>query len=694
MQTIDQWLMDAVAALGPGNAEDIVRKLEAEIRDQPAAAVPRINLGIALMSAGHDARALALLEHAMALTDRAPVGWLALGAARRRAGDLRGAATAIWNAARLIPEDGDLKELMDQASEALRTRARELSLAEQHDAAEDLFDHALLLNPMDWSALHDQGIVAYRRGNLRRAVELLQRSLAGRTSALALCNLGAALADLGRIAEALATYRRCIDLFPDHAPAYYNAGCSLASLGRLSEAKAMYDRAITATPTYAEAYNNLGNLQADLGRPAEAVASFRTAVELKPDYAQAHSNLLFNLYYLPEVTGEELAAESRRWGALHGQIPQTPAIHRNRRDPDARLKVGYLSPDFRDHAASYFLEPLLAFHDQKKFEVTCYASKSSGDHVTERMRGYGHAWRDVAQLNDQALAELIRNDAIDILVDCAGHSHGNRLAMFAREPAPLQLGNHLGMAGTLGVPAIRHFVTDRYISPEGSDGHYTENVVRLPHAFLPFRVRPEWPEVSARNSGPPLFACFAEPLRISPGLVALWQRILEGVPESRLLLKHGRYENPQVLARYRHLLAPLGARVDFEGIEGGWEKHWQVYGRVAVMLDGFPVTGATSTIIPLWMGVPVISLAGTHSGQRFGVSMLTNAGVPELIAPTPDAYVALATSLALNNARLKNYRATLRSTLSASPLLNCAGIVGELEESYRRLWRGWCRNTP
>ncbi|MBF0128938.1 MAG: tetratricopeptide repeat protein [Alphaproteobacteria bacterium] len=691
MSKIDQWLNEASAALGTEPPDVLVRRYESALRGQPGSVPLRLHLGIARLAAERVGEALEVLERTLAGDDSEPVGWIALGAARRRSGDSRGSATALWNALRLLPDDPGVREVVDEACESLRSQARALALEGRFDEAEDLLDHALLLDPDDWGALHDQGVVALRRKDPFRAEELFRRSLARRIAPVALCNHGSALADLGRHAEALALYRRCVELFPDHGPAYYNTACSLGELGRPDEALAMYREAIRRNPNNAEAYNNLGNIEADLGRTADAVAHFRRAVELRPDYERANSNLVYNLYYLSDVTGEEIALESRLWGERHGRPPAAPAVHHNTPDPERRLRVGYLSPDFRDHAASYFMEPVLAHHDRDRFEVVCYAVGKQRDHVTERMKGYGPVWREVESLSDPALAALIRDDGIDILVDCAGHSHGNRLGMFALQPAPIQCGNHLGVPGTLGVPAIRHFLTDPFIAPEGTDAFFTERVIRLPRAFLPFRVRPEWPEVPPRQPGPPVLACFAEPLRFSPVLIAAWRRILDSVPESRLLLKHPRYANRQVTAHYRRLLASLGDRVDFEDIEGGWDRHWGVYGRVSVMLDSFPVTGATSTVIPLWMGVPVISTAGVHPGQRFGVSMLSNAGVPELIATDMDDYAARAAALLRDRDRLDRYRARLRGTLAASPLLDGPGRVAELESAYRRLWEDHCR---
>lgn len=687
--TSEDLLAQGVAAIRQGSAGEAIPFLEAAIRARPDMAEAHAHLGIALLMTGRPEAAWVPLERAVALQADLPEAWKALGQARGEMNDVKSAATAFWWGVRAVPDDEEMASLYRGMLARLGQMVKEMAKAKRYDEAVELIDHVLLLEPDNPQALHDKGVIAQLRGDNQRAVDLIELALARNVTPTGLCNLGNALVELGRVAEGFASYERCVELFPSHAPAFYNTACELQKQGRLSEAEKSYRQAIAAAPGYAEAHHNLGTLLSNMGRHEEAMECFRRALALKPDYKEAHGNLIYEMYYLPETTGEELAAEVHRWGEAYGRGPATAARAR-KSDPVAKLKIGYFSPDFRDHAASYFLEPVLRHHDPASTETYCYSQVTKPDLVTARIRGYASHWRDVASLGDDELTSLVRNDGIDVLIDCAGHTRGNRLGMFSQGPAALQIGTYLGLGGTIGVPAIRYFLSDPHITPAGFEKHFAETLVRMPRVFMPFQPRREWPEVVPEPAGPAVFVCFTEPLRLSAMLLGMWRRILERAPGSRLLFKHPQYSNPRVVANFRAILGSLSERADFEGIEGGWTRHWDVYRRVSVALDAFPVTGATSTAIPLWMGVPVVSLAGSHSGQRFGVSILTNAGAPELVAATPEAYVEKAVALANDRDRLAGYRRNLRAVMAASPLLDGPGVVRELENVLRALWREEC----
>ena len=691
-QAPENLLVQGVAAIRQGSAGAAIPIFEAAIRIRPDMAEAHAYLGIALLMTGRPDAAQVPLERAVTLRSDIGGAWKALGKARAETNELKGAATAYWWGVRVDPGDEETANLYREAVAGLGQMVQELAKFKRYDDAVELADHVLLLDPDNSKALHDKGVIAHLRGDNQRAVDLINLALARNLTPIALCNLGNALIKLGRAAEGFAAYERCVEFFPNHAVAHFNAACELQKLELWPEAEDRYRQAIDMSPGHAESHYNLGTLFSSMGRHEEAIGCFRRALALKPDYTDAHSNLIFEMYYFPEITGEDLATEARRWGEAHGQIPAV-VLPRRKPNPAAKLRIGYCSPDFRDHAASYFLEPVLRHHDPASVETYCYSQVAKPDTITARIRGYAAHWRDVALLGDEQLAALVRDDGIDILVDCAGHSRGSRLGMFARAPAPIQIGTYLGIGGTLGVPAIRHFLSDPYITPPGFERHFTETLIRMPRVFLPFQPRSEWPEVMPRVPGPTVFVCFTEPLRLSAMLLDMWRRILDRVPGSRLLLKHPQYRNPRVVAHFRSAVGPLSERADFEGTEGGWAKHWDVYGRVSVALDAFPVTGATSTAIPPWMGVPVVSLAGVHSGQRFGASILTNAGLPELLADTPEAYVNKAVELANDRDRLEDYRRNLRATMAASPLLDGPGVVRELENVYRALAREECART-
>ena len=688
-ETPEELLAQGVAAIRQGTVDRGIPFLESAIRARPDMAEAHAHLGHALLMSRRPEAARNALEKAVSLRADLGEAWKALGQARDELRDVKGAATAFWWGLKASPDDAEMAGLFGGAIARIGQAVKESAKAKRYDEAVDLIDHVLLLDPENSMALHDQGTIAQLRGDNQRAIDLLERALADHLTPTGLCNLGNALVEIGRTGEGFAAYERCVELFPAHAPAYYNSACELQKLGRLSEAEDRYRRAIEVAPEYAEPHHNLGTLFSNMGKHEEAMKCFKRACRLKPDYKDAHSNLIYEMYYLPETVGEELAAEARRWGDAHGRGPVIVSRARMP-DPAAKLRIGYFSPDFRDHAASYFLEPVLRHHDPSAVEIFCYSQVKKPDVVTTRIRGSVANWRDVVAVDDDELATLIQDDGIDILIDCAGHTRGNRLQMFARAPAPVQVGTFLGLGGSLGVPAIRYFLSDSYITPSGFERHFTEALARMPRVFLPFQPRSEWPDVVPGPAGPPVFVCFAEPLRFSRMLMDMWESILDRVPGSRLLFKHPSYSNPRVVVNFRAHIGPLSARADFEDIGGGWAKHWDVYRRVSIALDTFPATGATSTAIPLWMGIPVVSLAGVHSGQRFGVSILSNAGVPEFIAATPEAYVDKAVVLAGDKDRLEGYRRNLRAGMAASSLLDGPGVVREFEKLLRDLWRAEC----
>jgi predicted O-linked N-acetylglucosamine transferase (SPINDLY family) len=555
----------------------------------------------------------------------------------------------------------------------------------------DCFRSALAINP-DFDAArralaHDLAGGGHKDEALVHARELEKR--AGE-NAEAWHNLGNLWKTLGEALPAVRALRRSIEL-GKNAEAMNDYGVLLQLVGDVLGAAHWLQQAIAAAPDIAHQHSNLGNVLRDLGDWEGAIGKYRRALELKPDFFVAHSNILFTRLYDPQATGEGMRAEAEAWGERHaaGLNPRAPACPP---DGERRLRIGYVSPDFRDHAVGFLLEPLEAAHDRQAVEVTCYSATVRPDAVTERMRTAADRWREVAGMGDDALAEMIRADGIDILVDCAGHTSGNRLLALARRPAPVQATMVLGHGGTTGLAAVDYVLTDGAITPEGMESHFSEKVVRLPRVFAPFRVRTEWPVVGPLPEGPAVFGCFADPARIDGACVEWWRRILEAVPGARIFFKNAAYGDERMVAHWRRLFGRVAERADFEDTPGGWGKNMGAYRRVWAMLDSWPVTGATSTLIPLWMGVPVVTLAGGHAGQRFGAAIVTGVGMAELAAQDAEEYMAKAVALVRDRARLETMRRTLRARMAASPFCDAAGVARDFEAAYRALWRTWCQN--
>ncbi|MBF0128942.1 MAG: tetratricopeptide repeat protein [Alphaproteobacteria bacterium] len=549
---------------------------------------------------------------------------------------------------------------------------------------------AVRLSGDNWSARNALAGTLAALGRFDEAVAHLTHSTRLAASDPArLHELGGVWLEANRPVDAIESYQASLRLRPGHFDVLNSLAIVLDRTGRKLEAAEVYRAAIAASPATAYLHNNLGNVLRDLGDWPEALSHYRRALELDGSLFVAHSNVMFTRLFDPGATGAELAGEGRGWEARRGCLSPSlpPPVAR---DPEKRLRIGYVSPDFKEHAVAFFTEPLLRAHDRSVVEVVCYSGTPRPDRTTERLRSLADGWVETLKMGDGVLAERIRSDGIDILVDLAGHTHGNRLLALAARPAPVQVTAVLGYGGTTGLSWIGHVLTDGVLTPEGAEGQFTERVVRIPGAFAAFQPREEWAEAAPVPPGPPVFGCLSDPSRIDGEQLLWWRRLLEEVPGSRLLFKHGAYDSPRLESYWRSLFAAVSERSSFEGLAGGWGAHMGVYGRVSVVLDTWPVSGATSALIPLWMGVPVVAVAGGHAGQRFGAAVLTAAGLPELVAADGPGSVAIAAGLVRDGDRLRELRETLRGRLRASPLLDAGGHARAMEAAFRGLWREAC----
>ena len=401
------------------------------------------------------------------------------------------------------------------------------------------------------------------------------------------------------------------------------------------------------------------------------------------------------MLYLPEQNPDEILAEHRRWAQVHANVPGGVPRYANSRDPARRLRVGYVSADFRSHAVGFFFEPLLANHDRNVVEAVCYSGVARPDATTERLRSMASQWRDIGGLSTEQVASMIRADGIDILVDLAGHTSGTRLKVFAHKPAPVQV-TYLGYPTTTGLPVMDYRFTDELADPEGEDVYYTEKLLRLPGAFLCYRPLDNCPPVSplpAMEKGYVTFGSFNNLSKISPSVISLWVKLLQEVPGSRLFVKNPSLTDTATRERYYGLLEKQGAtrdRVELQGRTATQAEHLALYSRLDIALDTFPYNGTTTTCEAIWMGVPVITLAGQRHAGRVGVSILSNAGFGEWIARTPEQYITLAAGLAADVKKLAALRANLRQRMSDSPLCDGQVFARKVETAYREIWRAWC----
>ncbi len=597
-----------------------------------------------------------------------------------------------------------------------------------------LYHRALQLKPGYAAARNNLGVVLVDRGEYDEAVEQLREALRLRPNFAEACsNLGNALRNCGKPDEAIRWYEQAVQLQPAAAEGYYNLGCLLQDVRRVDEARDCFHKAVTIDFACLPARNNLGNLLADQGLLSKAVQQYKKIIDQdpgnleahnnlgtafkdqgnigaaitihrrvllqQPDSPAVHSNLLLDMHYTDETDPEELFREHVRWAERHGAARYPGQVQfANRPDPERVVRVGYVSPDFCFHSVAFFAEPLLQGHDRSCCKVYCYSATRRADAMTGRLRGHADVWRDIHHMDDETAAALIREDDIDILVDLAGHTAHNRLGIFARRAAPVQA-TYIGYPDTTGLAAMDYRLVDACTDPpEEADRFCTEELVRLPDGFLCYRPPAGAPPVA----GPPVeaaggitFGSFNNVAKITPGAVSLWSEILSRVPGSRLFLKSKVFNDPRIRKHFLNLFTRQGAdpallmlEANIPGIAG----HLEQYGRVDIALDTFPYNGTTTTCEALWMGVPVISLAGkTHAG-RVGISLLNRVELADLAASSPEKYVETAVRLAGDLERLRDLRGGLRERMQQSTLTDQSRFVPHLEQAYRRMWRTWCRN--
>ena len=581
-------------------------------------------------------------------------------------------------------------------------QAIELGLAHERGGrfadAEQLYRAILQQHPDEPNGLYLLGRLALRFGHLVGAEQLLRRATQGAPDVAEWHNdLGVALRAAGRFAEAAEAFSAAIALKGDLVEAVSNLSACHGERGAFAEAAAVAERAIALAPDHAGAHNNLGNSLSRQGRTAEAVAAYRRAVELEPAAARAHSNLLLEQNYLPDVDPAAMFAEHLAFGRKFP--PPENVRFPNRRDPNRRLRVGYVSADFRQHSVGYFIDAALDKHDRNAFEVYCYSDVVAPDALTQRMQSRPLTWREINGVPNDAVEQLIRRDQIDILVDLAGHSARNRLPVFARRAAPIQV-SYLGYPATTGLASMDYRITDSQVDPPGeADRFSVEKLIRLDPCAWCFRPHEPHPPSPPPRAGdrPITFGTFNAIPKLNDPLIATWAEILRAVPDARLLIKSLALGDAPTAERIGAQFASRGVaaeRLELRGHTNDPTQHLAAYADLDMALDTFPYNGTTTTCEAMWMGVPVVTLAGRAHAGRVGVSLLAVVKLEELIAPNREGYVEIAVNLARDAGRLAVLREGLRKRTLSSPLMNGFDFARRLEAAYRAMWRQWCNSRP
>jgi len=620
-------------------------------------------LGLIAQQVGRHDDAITLLQRATVLNPQRAETFAALGASLGVSGRVNDAQQALMRAAQLNPGLADAQ----------------LNLGNTFDAAGQL----------------EQAIACYDSALRTRPTDDIAHAAHG--------NRGRALLALGRPKEAIADLSAAVRLRPSDAGNHFRLGVALERAGLRDDAAASYRQTIALDPTLAEAHFNLGVCVSADSDAREALAHYNEAIRLRPDDGVIPERVLHAHHYDENFDPRASFERHRNWAARFADpfaaaaaAPAShPPPHASRHDPYRRLRIGYVSPDFRRHSVSYFLEPLLAAHDKTQVEVFCYADERTRDQTTERLQGYADCWRSITDMSDQQLAQLVRDDRIDILIDLTGHVRHNRLLAFAAKPAPIQV-SYLGYPDTTGMRAIDYRLTDALADPPGaSDAFYTEQLIRLPDCGWCYRPDDQAPPPDRDGNADGItFGCFNIAAKINAALIAAWSAILRAVPNSGLIIKDGQGTPSPAIPRLRLEFERQNIpadRVEMLSYLPDFAAHFGLYRRVDIALDTFPYNGTTTTCEALWMGVPVITMAGAHHMSRVGCSLLTAVGRPDLIAHSADDYIGLATRLAGQGKLSTQQRRDLREQMRRSPLLDADRFARKVEAAYRQMWIRYAR---
>jgi len=651
---------------------------------QPDAPVFHSNLGNVLQALGRHADAIASFRKAVTIEPRNAVLHYNLGHALQTQGELHDAAESYRQATALAPDYveahsnlGHTYQALGELDKALASHQRALALAPS--LAELHFNLAALL---------------YEQGKLDDAIANYRSAIAAFPDYThAHCNLGAALLAKGEFDDAVASYRRALEINPKLVDAHYNLANALQAQSRFDDAIANYRTALELQTDFVEGYCNLGNALRAKGDLDGAIENYRKALTIKPDYATAYSNLLFALGYHASVPADEYLAQARGWelACIPPQIRQAARAKRFARAPlsGRRLKVGYVSGDFRKHAASYFIEQLFAQHDRTRVELYAYSNHRLRDAVTERLNALVDHWVPITGLSDEAVCARMEADGIDVLIDLSSHSAHNRLGVFARRAAPVQA-TYLYFAST-GLTEMDYWIGDETLTPPQIDGQFSERVWRLPRVWLAYQTIADAPaqKWQPADDGTIRLGSFNNLGKITPQTLRLWAQVLHALPEGRLLLKNKDLADASNRQRILSELAAHGIAAERVELQPGsdWMSYMAEHDKLDIALD--PIGGhggGTSTCDALWMGVPVINLLGDHVGSRFTASLVSAIGHSEWIAHSEAEYIAKTVALARDVELRKRLRLAQREAMANSPLCDAAGLAHVLEEAYAEMF--------
>jgi predicted O-linked N-acetylglucosamine transferase (SPINDLY family) len=683
------------------------------------------NLGLALKQSGSLTQAADYFQRALTLNPSLATAYRNWGEVLKEQQQLPAAINYLQRALSLAPQDAVTHSLLGDI------------FLEQNrlDEAFACYQQAVTFNPNLVMVHYNLGIILMRQGTPAEAAKSYQRAIELNPNfAEAYNNLGSVFKSQNQLTQATSSYRRAIELNPNFAEAYNNLGNVFKSQNQLTEAVACYQRAVAVNPNLVEAHNNLGVVFTEQNQLSEAQVCFqriltltlnsnligetyanlglvlmekgmiqmaiehlKRALQLKPTETNFHTVLLWTLNYSTDHSPTTIFLEHQQFNEQYAKpLAITLKPHLNNRQVQRRLKIGYVSPDFRQHSVAFFIEPILAHHNHQEFEIYCYYNHTHIDEVTHRLQPYSDHWRECALQSDEELANLIRQEPIDILVDLAGHTGNNRLLVFARKPAPVQV-TYLGYPNTTGLTAIDYRLSDHYIDTVGVNEQFTAELpIKLPTGFYCYQPHENSPVVNnlpAFDKGYITFSSFNHYAKVSSPILEVWAEILCTLPSARLVVQTKNLKDTGTRQSFLERLTRLGVTEEQVIITDFMPspKYLETYHQIDLAFDTYPFNGGTTTCEALWMGVPVVTLVGTRPVSRLGLSILSILGLTELIAATKTEYVNICLKLANNLEYLQHLRATLRQRMQASPLMDAPSFTRQLETLYRELWEKWCK---
>jgi predicted O-linked N-acetylglucosamine transferase (SPINDLY family) len=680
-----------------GRPDAAIETYRRALKLSPDAARLHLGLGVALFGTGKFAEAAQATRRALAREPKLTEAHAHLGRVLAALGEPAAALESFARAIEIEPAYPDAHVWLGDFE------ARHGHL----EAAAASYRAAVAANPRHEAAHLGLASVLGAGGHHQAAADNYRAAAFLRGSAIAYAGLARELAALGEAADAADAARTALRLDPADAAVRAeleaiatgtaDGPAPARALSDLEREEAQHRIAVAATPDNAEAHFRLATTLAAMGRLREAVAACRETLRLKPDHFAAWSALLFNINYLGDEPVAGMVTEAKAYGEAVAARIRPRTDHANDRDPNRPLRVGLISADLHNHPVGRFLEHPLAALDNGKVELFAYATGIYEDDMTERLKASIAHWRDVPDLDDDALERQIRADRIDILVDLSGHSGGNRLLLFARKPAPVAF-TWLGYFATTGIGAIDYVLANRWVIPESEQNQWTETPWRMPDTYLCFsppRLHVPLAPPPALKNGYVTFGSANNINKLSAETTACWAGVLEAVPESRLLLRSRPLSDAPVAEAVRRRFSERGVdpdRLMLQGAVDNYGEHLARYNDVDIALDPFPYAGGTTSVEALWMGVPVLTLRGDRYVAHMGESILHNIGMPDWIAADPADYAARAAAFASDLPGLAALRRGLRHRFVTSPLTDAPAFARYFEEALRGMWRKWCES--